>query len=69
VVYLSSPNLLRIKLEFSEILEWTFGHKGEEFAILGGTLTTYALYLDYIAEDTVLSQQTDDGSIEPHDAQ
>jgi hypothetical protein len=42
-------NLLRIELEFSEILEWTFDHKGVEFAILGGALTTYAFYLDYIA--------------------
>lgn len=40
-------NLLRIKLEFEEILEFTFGHKGTEFSILGAGLTTYGFYLNY----------------------
>lgn len=42
-------NLLKIKLEFSEILESTFGHQGVEFAILGGVLSSYATYLKYFS--------------------
>lgn len=42
-------NLLQIKLEFEEILEFTFGHKGTEFSIVGASLVTYGFYLNHFS--------------------